>query len=659
MVNLRAGTKYNYNPLVIVLTDKTQIIQELGNEELLLPKLVNEALAANDRIKYFLSLLQMAKSHADNPGHDFSSMKLERQASGVMDLGFDSVVEGSSRTDDHYTIPNAKRIIEGIKDDICKMVAPLSVRGVDKIYRSRAEALIDKIPAIESDSIPGQFINQATSIDRATDSLHVIVMDLHKELNALQTAIYQESIEGAAVYAVSEDSERELVKAFMRGVKETMKLKFEHPGLGTTATKSGDTLVIQNDIGMTEAHVLVIHIKNKTASLTYTDVHPERLAFFQSLFSNFQVKWSDTSRRESEKFEENMYYLTVGLYEARDVKDLANYLTFLGSRIVFLIDWNRARKRLRNVAKKSDAIMVLKWAADNNFGHMGFLKMGGENLIFNVINKTPNTPLRYGQQFHEVLGEENTVEFLKFVLKTSAEGLLENRSDLLIEDEIRVELSKHFHTLYENLLEVTQEHATLIVELASAVRDIVVNIDAYNQDLARELARVTKWESSADHLLNDVRETIKRSNVPAIFEKLLMTADDAADALEETVFHLSLLPSEKHLGSFTEPLHDLVDLASRCSMEYLKAVSIARILGRSSSRNEMNDFLESIDKILAIEHQADIVYRSFTRALLSDSINFKQLRIFSEISGQTEESIDNLMKAAIILRDMTLEDITR
>jgi uncharacterized protein Yka (UPF0111/DUF47 family) len=645
--------------LDIVLTDKTQIIQELGNKELLLPKLVNEALAANDRIKYFLSLLQMAKSHADNLGHDFSSMKLERQASGITDSSFDSVVEASSRTDGHYSIPNAKRIIEGIKDDIWKMVAPLSVRATDKNYRSRIESLIGQIPPIENDSIPGQFINQAASIQKGIDSLHVVVMDLHKELNALQAAIYQESIEGASVYAVSEVSDRNLVKAFMKGVKDTMKLKFEHPGLGTTATKSGDTLVIQNDIGMTDAHVLVIHVRSKTASLTYTDVHPERLAFFQSLFSNFQVKWSDTTTKRNEKFEDNAYYLTVGHYEARDLEDLANYLTFLGSRIVFLIDWNRARKRLRNFAKKSDTITVLKWAADNNFGHMGFLKMGGENLIFDAIKKTPNTPLHYGQQFYKVLGNENTVEFLKFVLRTSAEGLLENRSDLLIVDEIRVELLKHFHTLYENLLEVTQDHATLIVELAAAVRDVVANIDAINQDSARELARVKRWEYAADNLLNEVRGMTKRSNAPAVFEELLMTADDAADALEEAVFHLSLVPRGERLGSFSEPLHGLVDLASRGSMEYLKAVSNARVLGRTSSRNEMNDFLESIDKILVIEHQADAVYRSLTRALLSETSNFKQLRIFSETSSQIEESIDDLMKAAIILRDMTLEDITR
>jgi hypothetical protein len=46
---------------------KTRIIDELGEQELLLPALVNEALAANDRAKYLMTLLQAARSHAEQP----------------------------------------------------------------------------------------------------------------------------------------------------------------------------------------------------------------------------------------------------------------------------------------------------------------------------------------------------------------------------------------------------------------------------------------------------------------------------------------------------------------------------------------------------------------------------------------------------------------
>ena len=36
------------------------------------------------------------------------------------------------------------------------------------------------------------------------DSFHLIVMGIHKELNKLQFLIYQESIDGARVYGITE-----------------------------------------------------------------------------------------------------------------------------------------------------------------------------------------------------------------------------------------------------------------------------------------------------------------------------------------------------------------------------------------------------------------------------------------------------------------------
>jgi hypothetical protein len=46
---------------------KSQIVTDLGVYELLISRLINDALLANDRVKYFLSLL-LAKEHAE--GHD-------------------------------------------------------------------------------------------------------------------------------------------------------------------------------------------------------------------------------------------------------------------------------------------------------------------------------------------------------------------------------------------------------------------------------------------------------------------------------------------------------------------------------------------------------------------------------------------------------------
>ncbi|WP_457832605.1 hypothetical protein, partial [Staphylococcus aureus] len=86
--------------------------------------------------------------------------------------------------------------------------------------------------------------------------------------------------------------DRAPVESFMRGVNETRALKFNHPGLEATAVRSGDRLVIQNDIGTTDAHVVVIAIRGNAVTVTYTDVHRSRAKFFVSLFDGFSLKWS-------------------------------------------------------------------------------------------------------------------------------------------------------------------------------------------------------------------------------------------------------------------------------------------------------------------------------------------------------------------------------
>ena len=88
-----------------------------------------------------------------------------------------------------------------------------------------------------------------------------------------------------------EAADRPMVSAFMAGVNRTARLKFHHPGLATTASRAGGRLVIQNDIGTTDAHVIVVHVQDRVVSVTYTDVHAERLAFFQAMLQPQKFIW--------------------------------------------------------------------------------------------------------------------------------------------------------------------------------------------------------------------------------------------------------------------------------------------------------------------------------------------------------------------------------
>ena len=55
---------------------------------------------------------------------------------------------------------------------------------------------------------------------------------------------------------------------------------------------------------------------------------------------------------------------------------------------------------------------------------MAFLELGGERLIYEALELASSIPLRYGEPLHEILGREQTMEYLQFVLRTASKGLL-------------------------------------------------------------------------------------------------------------------------------------------------------------------------------------------------------------------------------------------
>ena len=79
-------------------------------------------------------------------------------------------------------------------------------------------------------------------------------------------------------------------------------------------------------------------------------------------------------------------------------------MELLGSRLVFLIDWNRARKRLRDLVGNRAAVELLDWAAEREYGHMAFLLAGGEQLVYDALNFATGRSTRAGESLVDVLG---------------------------------------------------------------------------------------------------------------------------------------------------------------------------------------------------------------------------------------------------------------
>ncbi|WP_406656950.1 hypothetical protein V7O62_13955 [Methanolobus sp. ZRKC2] len=645
------------------MVEKRSIIEELGEDELLLPGLVNAALIANDRIKYYFTLLQTAKAKAENPASEFSDLMVERITAGEKDASLDNVISSSIKLDDgRFVIPQSDRIVNSIYDYVTEMILPFTIAGKseEKEFNRRFKKLSTYVPEAETESIGGKEISGITSGDREhSDSIHILVMDIHKALNRLQQEIAGEIIDGASTYMLNK-TDKKLVKAFMKGLNRTAPLKFGHPGLGTTATRSSSKLLIQNDIGETDAHVMVIEVQGMNVSITYTDVHMPRLLFFQSLFENYGVKWEDTlSKSGEEKFEDKIFHLCVGKYSATDTNKLEGLLEHLGSRIVFLIDWNKARKQLRNFMRNRDCIRVLKWAADNERGHRGFLVLGGAQLVFESLEIASKIPMRYGEPLHQVIGREKTMEFFRWVLEKSATGLLEKQTHLFIQDEIKAELLRYFHSAHEDLMDLCSEHASLMVEMATTVHESLLYIE-YGADadlIKRNAIRAKKWEKDADELVSRVRSLSRRIEVAEFFTGLIIVADDVVDYLEEAAFMTTFATSALKSKNIRASLYTMAEIVLKGCQAFLKALYASQYVTRSFNQEEMQNFLKSVNLIFDIEEECDDALRMARTTILKESTDFREAYVAMEIATNIEESTNSLMKAAFTIRDNIFESL--
>src|SRR5688500_9622841 len=250
----------------IVMPKKVRILEQIGAKSLLLPELINRALAANDRVKYYVELLQMAAAHAQAPNQRTNNLHDERVASGVDAANFDQIVEESrALSPDLFLIPSASKVFELLVSDLHQMLEPLHVAATSdpelrervEVYMHRLADGIARTSCCDDDHVSSLVLEALARRGTVShDSLHQLIPDLHWELNHLQAGVAVESIDGARVHGLS-DGDRVLVRAFMKGVNETAPLKFDHEGLGTTASRDDERLSIQNDLGTGDAHVVV------------------------------------------------------------------------------------------------------------------------------------------------------------------------------------------------------------------------------------------------------------------------------------------------------------------------------------------------------------------------------------------------------------------
>src|SRR5208283_1782160 len=212
---------------------KVEIVERLGEGAILLPGLIESGLAANDRLKVRLTLLQEASAQAATSGRPAPSMERELKGVGLADPVFDSTVSGARRIDgETFLAPGAEKLAAGVRDDLEAMLRPIEVAEAEgaAALKARVEATLASLPDFKGDRVAHRQVADLASARRSDkDTLHLLVMDLHKALNQVAAATAVETIDGARVHGL-DDSDRARVRAFMAGINRTARLAFGHPG---------------------------------------------------------------------------------------------------------------------------------------------------------------------------------------------------------------------------------------------------------------------------------------------------------------------------------------------------------------------------------------------------------------------------------------------
>ncbi len=640
---------------------KSKILDRLEQTEFLLPSLIADGLAANDRIKARLSVLQAAAAHARKPegrGFDLSD---ECRAAGLDATAIEQLVAHATiDSDGRLTSSGLTALLAAIWSDAADMVHAVAAgdsTSADafeaRLAAIRAAGAQDPANAIAFDEIAT--LTKISGIER--DSLHRLVMDLHKALNQLAASLAEENLAGAHVYGL-QDVDRPAVEAFMRGVESTRKLKFDHPGLSTTAIRANGKLTIQNDIGETDAHVVVIAVEADMVTLTYTDVHLARAKFFTRLFDDFAVGWSGLDRKTADGLgDDGVFYLVTGRGRTVDDRARIALLESIGAALVFLIDWNKARKVLRNWVSKGDAVHVLEYAARHRFGHRGFLELGGRELVASAVHHAASARIGFGEQLDGALGREAAVEFLENVLAIAAETLLEGGSPRLARDRIEADLVQRLQRVDAKLLAVVLRQSGLARQIAADIARFLAAQRANAPTNGGVLAaRARLIEEKADRIAMDARGEIARLQANPAIAQLVDSVEQAIDELEQAAFICSLAPSQI-APTLLQPLEDVCAAAVAGAEAAASGVTAAMDLP-DKHRADADDALAAVGRLVDVEHRADAAERDITAKVFSGEFDLKTSLSALDLARSLERATDRLASFGHLLRERVLADLS-
>lgn len=624
---------------------KSKIVETLEGAALLLPERVTRALRANDRIKFALAWLQNAEATAHGAAGD--SLAVER---GLAGLDGDPLYAPAAAqpVPDGIAVAGASEVISRLVADLGVMLDCVSAGGREaaaKDFAARLARLGGEAAIADDVLVPGHVTRLARPPRDGIDSLHALTMDLHKAVNAVAAGLAEEDVDGARAFRLG-PGDRELVGAFMRGLKRTAPLKFDHPGLATTATRDESGLLIQNDIGTTDAHVVMARIGANGVGVVYSDIHRRRLDFLCRRLPMFE--WRVSARR-ADGFEEDAFHVATGV--AADPARAADALEALGAALVFLIDWNKARKRLRALMSKADAIATLDWAADNGIGHRGFLEAGADGLVAELLDLVSKATGGFHPSLASAVGPEGAVPFVREAMRAASETLRAGRPSRAVRDLLRAELMARMASAGDRLAEMACDHAGLIVDLGR----LIEAARATGADPAGVARRAKALESAADALVVAVRERAAGRRGEGAWAAILARADDAADGFEEAAFRLRFVPA-RLTDAADAALAELCARACDGARDYVRLLCQLRHVHRGAPAQDIADFMGILERLRAMEHATDDAERALVEAAMDAGVDAKTGAVLMAAGAAVEAAGDALLRAGLAAGDHAMGD---
>ena len=391
-------------------------------------------------------------------------------------------------------------------------------------------------------------------------------------------------------------------------------------------------------------------------TVTYTDVHLPRAKFFIGLLRDFPVQWSGLDRKSAEGLgDEGAFYLVTGRYPTDDRREA--FLEAVGASLVFLIDWNRARKLLQTWVSKGDAVDVLDWAARNRIGHRGLLELGGGELVASAVRRAAPNRIGFGERLDHALGRDASVDFLKAVLRVSTEALLQGSSVRLARDRIEADLIRRLQRVDTALLTIVMRQAGLAREIAAGIACCIAEQQAgrpYNR--AALASRARRIEEKADRIAMEARGEIARFNADPTIKNLVDRIEEAIDELEQAAFVASVIPSVV-APELLEPLARLCATVVKGTEAAAAGIAAAADVPEGH-RADSEDALAAVGRLIDAEHDADAAEREVTAMIMQGEFDLKTALSILDLVRTLERATDRLAGFGHLLREHVLADLS-